>query len=101
MVEINALMVKELRERTGSGMMDCKNTLVETEGDIEKAIDLLRKNSHVGTIEPDYAYRASENVKYNGLGENSTHDQAPDTIETSFSVAVLFVCAIMYRQNLV
>ena len=43
MVEINALMVKELRERTGSGMMDCKNTLVETEGDIEKAIDLLRK----------------------------------------------------------
>ncbi|MCK5099656.1 MAG: translation elongation factor Ts, partial [Desulfobacteraceae bacterium] len=43
MVEIKALMVKELRERTGSGMMDCKNTLVETEGDIEKAIDLLRK----------------------------------------------------------
>ena len=43
MVEINALMVKELRERTGSGMMDCKNTLVETEGDVEKAIDLLRK----------------------------------------------------------
>ncbi|MCD4741315.1 MAG: translation elongation factor Ts [Desulfobacteraceae bacterium] len=43
MVEINALMVKELRERTGSGMMDCKNTLVETEGDVEKAIELLRK----------------------------------------------------------
>lgn len=43
MVEIKALMVKELRERTGSGMMDCKNTLVETEGDIEKAIELLRK----------------------------------------------------------
>ena len=43
MVKINALMVKELRERTGSGMMDCKNTLVETEGDVEKAIELLRK----------------------------------------------------------
>ena len=43
MVEIKALMVKELRERTGCGMMDCKNTLVETEGDIEKAIELLRK----------------------------------------------------------
>ncbi|MCK5348638.1 MAG: translation elongation factor Ts, partial [Desulfobacula sp.] len=41
--DINAKMVKELRERTGSGMMDCKNTLVETEGDVEKAIDLLRK----------------------------------------------------------
>ncbi|MCP3900148.1 MAG: translation elongation factor Ts [Desulfobacteraceae bacterium] len=43
MVEINAAMVKELRDRTGSGMMDCKNTLVETEGDVEKAIELLRK----------------------------------------------------------
>jgi len=43
MVEINAKMVKELRERTGSGMMDCKNTLVEAEGDVEKAIELLRK----------------------------------------------------------
>ncbi len=43
MAEITALMVKELRERTGSGMMDCKNTLVETEGDVEKAIELLRK----------------------------------------------------------
>ncbi|MCK5312008.1 MAG: translation elongation factor Ts [Desulfobacteraceae bacterium] len=43
MVKINALMVKELRERTGSGMMDCKNTLVETDGDVEKAIELLRK----------------------------------------------------------
>jgi elongation factor Ts len=35
-------MVKELRERTGAGMMDCKNVLSEVEGDIEKAIDLLR-----------------------------------------------------------
>lgn len=43
MAEITALMVKELRERTGSGMMDCKNALVETEGDVEKAIELLRK----------------------------------------------------------
>ena len=43
MVEINAKMVKELRDRTGSGMMDCKNTLVEAEGDVEKAIELLRK----------------------------------------------------------
>lgn len=35
-------MVKELRERTGAGMMDCKKALVETNGDIEKAIDELR-----------------------------------------------------------
>jgi elongation factor Ts len=36
-------MVKELRERTGAGMMDCKNALAETGGDMEKAIDVLRK----------------------------------------------------------
>ncbi|WP_174520059.1 translation elongation factor Ts [Syntrophomonas wolfei] len=39
---ITAEMVKELRERTGVGMMDCKRALVETNGDIEKAIDELR-----------------------------------------------------------
>ncbi|NMA63210.1 MAG: translation elongation factor Ts [Syntrophomonadaceae bacterium] len=39
---VTAAMVKELRERTGAGMMDCKNALVEAEGDIEKAIEILR-----------------------------------------------------------
>ncbi len=39
---ITAQMVKELRERTGVGMMDCKKALQATEGDIEKAIDELR-----------------------------------------------------------
>ncbi|MDD2215105.1 MAG: translation elongation factor Ts [Eubacteriales bacterium] len=40
---VTAGMVKELRERTGAGMMDCKNVLVETDGNIEKAIELLRE----------------------------------------------------------
>ncbi|MGI6630110.1 MAG: translation elongation factor Ts [Bacillota bacterium] len=40
---ITAAMVKELRERTGAGMMDCKKALTETEGDMEKAIELLRE----------------------------------------------------------
>lgn len=40
---ITAAMVKELRERTGSGMMDCKKALAETNGDIEKAIEYLRE----------------------------------------------------------
>lgn len=40
---ITAAMVKELRERTGVGMLDCKKALVETDGNIEKAIDLLRE----------------------------------------------------------
>lgn len=41
-MEITAVLVKELRERTGAGMMDCKKVLVETGGDIEKSIDELR-----------------------------------------------------------
>ena len=40
---ITAQMVKELREKTGAGMMDCKKALQETNGDMEKAIDLLRE----------------------------------------------------------
>ena len=42
---ITAAMVKELRERTGLGMMDCKKALQETDGDLEKAIEELRKSS--------------------------------------------------------
>jgi elongation factor Ts len=43
MANITAQMVKELRERTGAGMMDCKAALQETGGDMEQAVDLLRK----------------------------------------------------------
>ena len=41
---ISASMVKELRERTGAGMMDCKKALTETDGDMDKAVDYLREN---------------------------------------------------------
>lgn len=43
-MEISAALVKELRERTGLGMMECKKALLETAGNIESAIDLLRKS---------------------------------------------------------
>ncbi|MFZ1827552.1 MAG: translation elongation factor Ts [Candidatus Competibacteraceae bacterium] len=43
MADITAALVKELRERTGSGMMECKRALQETGGDIEAAVDLMRK----------------------------------------------------------
>lgn len=43
MAEITAAMVKELRESTGAGMMDCKNALSETNGDFDKAVQLLRE----------------------------------------------------------
>src|SRR6201999_2729050 len=42
MAEITAALVKELREKTGAGMMDCKKALGEVAGDLEKAIDWLR-----------------------------------------------------------
>ncbi|HCY6631031.1 TPA: elongation factor Ts [Staphylococcus aureus] len=43
MATISAKLVKELREKTGAGMMDCKKALTETDGDIDKAIDYLRE----------------------------------------------------------
>lgn len=42
-MEISAVKVKELREKTGAGMMDCKKALTEAEGDFEKAVEILRK----------------------------------------------------------
>jgi elongation factor Ts len=43
MADISAQAVKELRERTGAGMMECKNALVETNGDVDKAVALIRE----------------------------------------------------------
>ena len=43
MAAITAQMVKELREKTGAGMMDCKKALTQTDGDMEKAIDFFVK----------------------------------------------------------
>lgn len=56
MVDITAQSVKDLREKTGAGMMDCKKALTEAAGDTEKAIDILRKkglkdaNKRVGKL---------------------------------------------------
>jgi len=43
MANITAQLVKELREKTGAGMMDCKKALVQTDGNLEAAIDFLRE----------------------------------------------------------
>ena len=43
MAAISATMVKQLREKTGAGMMDCKNALSQCDGDLDKAVDFLRK----------------------------------------------------------
>ena len=47
MTNISASLVKELRERTGMGMMDCKQALLKVEGNIELAIEELRKSSGI------------------------------------------------------
>ena len=43
MADISPKLVKDLREKTGAGMMDCKKALTETKGDLEAAVDWLRK----------------------------------------------------------
>jgi elongation factor Ts len=61
MAEVTAALVKELRERSGAGMSDCKNALVETKGDINSAIDWLRKKGIVK------AEKKSDRVAAQGL----------------------------------
>ena len=43
MAEVTAKLVKELREMTGAGMMDCKKALVEADGDLDQAVEVLRE----------------------------------------------------------
>ena len=61
MAEITAKAVKELREKTGLGMMDCKKALQETGGDMEKAVDFLRKQG-LAAVEKRAGRQASEGV---------------------------------------
>jgi len=61
MAEITAQAVKDLREATGLGMMDCKKALQETGGDMEKAVDYLRKKG-LAAMEKRAARQASEGV---------------------------------------
>ncbi|MDP7037439.1 MAG: translation elongation factor Ts [Candidatus Marinimicrobia bacterium] len=62
-MNVNAKLVKELREKTGAGMMDCKHALVESSGDIEKAVDFLRK-SGVSKAEKKVSRDATEGIIY-------------------------------------
>ena len=60
-MKINATIVKDLRERTGAGMMDCKKALVKSDGDLDKAIDFLRK-SGIAKAEKKGSRTASEGI---------------------------------------
>ncbi len=68
MAQVTAGMVKELRERTQAGMSDCKNALVEVEGDMEKAVEVLLKKGA--------AKAASRSGRIAAEGEVRTHVSA-------------------------
>ena len=62
-MKISAKTVKDLRERTGAGMMDCKKALLQSDGDLDKAIDFLRK-SGIAKAEKKGSRAASEGIIY-------------------------------------
>jgi len=82
-MSISASQVKELREMSGVGMMECKKALVETDGDLESALDLLRANSSLkaekkaSRVAADGAVKVAETSSYVSLVEiNSETDFA-------------------------
>ncbi len=75
MSEVTASLVKELRDKTGAGMMDCKNALVETNGNIEESIDWLRKKGISG------AEKKSARVAADGVIAVSINTDAATLVE--------------------
>ena len=82
-MSISANQVKELRDMSGVGMMECKKALVETDGDLQKALDLLRANSSLkaekkaSRVAADGAVKIADNPAYTSLVEiNSETDFA-------------------------
>ena len=77
MAEITAALVKELREKTGAGMMDCKKALAETRGDLEGAVDWLRKKGLAA------AAKKAGRVAAEGLVGVATRDTAGALVEVN------------------
>lgn len=81
---VTAQMVKELREMTGAGMMDCKKALTETNGDIEKAVDYLRENG-MAKAAKKAGRIAAEGISFVKLSEDWKHAVAVEVnSETDF-----------------
>lgn len=84
---VTAEMVKQLRERTGAGMMDCKKALMETDGNIEKAIEFLREKGLAA------AAKKAGRIAAEGLVESYIHGNGrigvlvEVNIETDFAAA--------------
>ena len=70
MAEITAAMVKELREMTGAGMMDCKKALNETNGNMEEAVEVLRKNGQAKAVKKEGRIAAEGICRIASKGDN-------------------------------
>lgn len=81
---ITVLMVKELRERTGAGMMDCKKALSETNGDMEVAIDLMRTSGAAKAAKKSGRIAAEGLVKVNVSTDGKTATILEVNSETDF-----------------
>ena len=81
---ITAALVKDLRERTGAGMMDCKKALNETNGDIEAAIDLMRASGAAKAAKKSGRVAAEGLVKVNISDDKKTATILEVNSETDF-----------------
>ena len=81
---ITAALVKDLRERTGAGMMDCKKALSETNGDMEAAIDLMRTSGAAKAAKKSGRVAAEGLVKVNISDDNKTATILEVNSETDF-----------------
>src|SRR3712207_9380274 len=82
MAEITAAAVKELRELTGAGMMDCKKALAETNGDMEAAVDWLRAKGLAA------AAKKAGRTAAEGLGGVAVQDSRGAVVEVNSGTAI-------------
>ena len=83
MAEITAKLVKELREKSGAGVMDAKKALVEVDGDIEKAIELLREKGMAK------AAKKADRVAAEGLTGVYVHGNVAAVVEANAELTSL------------
>lgn len=95
MAVISASMVKELRERTGAGMMDCKKALTETGGNLEKAIDYLREKGLAA------AAKKAGRITSEGLVESYIHGGGRIGVLVEVNCETDFVAKTDQFKNLV
>ena len=106
-MEIKASQVKELRDMTGVAMMECKKALIETKGDLEKAVDLLRSNSAL-KAEKKSSRVAADGILVSTLTDNyatileintETDFAAKDSSFLSFAEKVKTYICLLYTSD--